>query len=199
MVGRDISKTLQDPEFDRLSAFYFLFIRLKLWVWENIHPNCGKFSPVYENTHPICGTLCRLETVAPTLLSRPELLTMMDLSFNKFTTVPNELDQFPLLNVLYLHGNGIRSLAETDKLSKCKKLRTLTVHGNPLDKTKDFRLYIIAAHTSLKALNFTSITDKERERSLIWRRMNSPKKKRSEYWCAFRSELFWVPSICIRA
>eukprot|EP00041_Stephanoeca_diplocostata_P012381 m.207613 g.207613 ORF g.207613 m.207613 type:complete len:221 (-) comp18931_c0_seq1:304-966(-) len=142
-------------------------------------PMPEQVSVILKLNNNTLASLAGLDIVAPAVLARPELLTMIDLSFNKFTIIPTELGNFPVLNIVYLHGNRIKSLSETDKLSKCGKLRTLTVHGNPLDKTKDYRLYIISAHRSLRSLNFTSITDKERERSRIWQRLNAPKKKRN--------------------
>ena len=37
---------------------------------------------------------------------------MIDLSFNGFTTVPEELEQLPNLSVIYLHGNEISKLKD---------------------------------------------------------------------------------------
>ena len=42
----------------------------------------------------------------------PSQLSMIDLSFNGFTTVPEELEQLPNLSVIYLHGNEISKLKD---------------------------------------------------------------------------------------
>lgn len=44
--------------------------------------------------------------------------------------------EFPELQILYLHGNQIGDVKEVAKLSGLTKLRKVTLHGNPLEKTK---------------------------------------------------------------
>lgn len=52
-------------------------------------------------------------------------------------------------------------------------LRSLTIHGNPIDTIPNFRLYIIAILKNLKKLDTVLITKKERDNSKFF--TNLPK------------------------
>lgn len=43
------------------------------------------------------------------------------------------------LSVLYLHGNSIQRLGEVNKLAILPRLRSLTLHGNPIEEEKGYR------------------------------------------------------------
>lgn len=43
------------------------------------------------------------------------------------------------LSVLYLHGNSIQRLGEVNKLAILPRLRSLTLHGNPVEEEKGYR------------------------------------------------------------
>ena len=70
---------------------------------------------------------------------------------------------YPELKVLNLHGNGIERMAEIDKLASLSNLRSLTVHGNPVEDTKGYRDYIINKIPQLEKLDFSKITKADRE------------------------------------
>ena len=85
--------------------------------------------------------------------------------------------EYPNLKVLYLHGNGIEKISELDKLSGLKNLRTLTVHGNPIeDEFSGYRHYIIARLPQLKNLDFSAITKQDRASALSWVDLNKTRK-----------------------
>ena len=60
-------------------------------------------------------------------------LRWVDLSFNSLTTIDEVITSFPTLCTLYLHANAIKHLSELDKLSKLEHLKSLTLHGNPIE------------------------------------------------------------------
>ena len=62
-----------------------------------------------------------LSSLASSLLSQQVLTTFFNLS------------------VLYLHGNSIQRLGEVNKLAALPRLRSLTLHGNPIEEEKGYR------------------------------------------------------------
>ena len=56
-------------------------------------------------------------------------------------------------------------MREFFKLTKLEYLRSLTVHGNPIDRIDGFRLILIAVFPSLKKLDTVMITKKEVDNS----------------------------------
>ncbi|KAL1774222.1 Folate receptor alpha [Sigmodon hispidus] len=77
--------------------------------------------------------------VTSQLLQHPENLAWIDLSFNDLTSIDPVLTTFFNLSVLYLHGNSIQRLGEVNKLSVLPRLRSLTLHGNPIEEEKGYR------------------------------------------------------------
>ncbi|KAI2561593.1 hypothetical protein G5576_006151 [Homo sapiens] len=76
--------------------------------------------------------------VASQLLEHPENLAWIDLSFNDLTSIDPVLTTFFNLSVLYLHGNSIQRLGEVNKLAVLPRLRSLTLHGNPMEEEKGY-------------------------------------------------------------
>ncbi|KAM9079721.1 leucine-rich repeat-containing protein 51 isoform 3-T3 [Megaptera novaeangliae] len=77
--------------------------------------------------------------VVSQLLEHPENLAWIDLSFNDLTSIDPVLTTFFNLSVLYLHGNSIQHLGEVNKLAVLPRLRSLTLHGNPIEEEKGYR------------------------------------------------------------
>jgi len=67
-------------------------------------------------------------------------LQWLDLQHNYLVTLSDELARFPNLKSLYLHCNYIWDMKEFTKISNLPVLRSVTVHGNPIDKIPNFRL-----------------------------------------------------------
>jgi Leucine-rich repeat (LRR) protein len=126
-----------------------------------------------------------MEEALQEVMENPEEnLTLVDLSHNKFSTVP-DLSRYQNLTVVYLHGNLITKLKEVKKLAKLPNLQKLTLNGNDvfyeatetsgrraekLEETPYYRHQIIyyLRNTQLKSLDNTPITPKDRENALIW-------------------------------
>lgn len=67
-------------------------------------------------------------------------LQWLDLQHNYLVTLSDELVKFPNLKSVYLHCNYIWDMKEFTKITNLPVLRSLTVHGNPIDKIPNFRL-----------------------------------------------------------
>lgn len=100
-----------------------------------------------------------------TVLSEPRRLDFLDLSCNKVTTVGQEIADFKTLTVLYLHGNKISNFKDIRALKELTELRKLTLHGNPVEAKKNYRLTVINALPKLKQLDFTPVTALDREKA----------------------------------
>ncbi|XP_045433746.1 leucine-rich repeat-containing protein 51 isoform X2 [Pipistrellus kuhlii] len=94
-------------------------------------------------------------------LQHPENLAWIDLSFNDLTSIDPVLTTFFNLSVLYLHGNSIQRLGEVNKLAILPRLRSLTLHGNPMEEEKGYR----------------GVTKADRTSAEVWKRMNIRPKK----------------------
>lgn len=62
-----------------------------------------------------------------------EYLMWVDLSHNRLIELTTDLATLPNLKTLYLHVNYIPSFKEIEKLKGSQLLRTLTIHGNPIE------------------------------------------------------------------
>ena len=72
-------------------------------------------------------------------MENPRDLTWLDLSFNSIGDIDKVLLDYEKLQVLYLHANAIKDVAEINKLQRLPNLRTLTLHGNPIENIKNYR------------------------------------------------------------
>lgn len=95
-------------------------------------------------------------------------LQWVDLSFNQLNTIDPALLQFQQLKALYLHGNLIRTLPSVERLRKLPKLISLTLNGNPIECSKVYRVYIVGALQSLRALDHSTITEDELQSAGAW-------------------------------
>ncbi|XP_045037745.1 leucine-rich repeat-containing protein 51 isoform X2 [Desmodus rotundus] len=95
------------------------------------------------------------------LLEHPGNLAWIDLSFNDLTSIDPVLTTFFNLSVLYLHGNSIQRLGEVNKLATLPRLRSLTLHGNPIEEEK----------------GYSGVTKADRTTAEVWKRMNIKHKK----------------------
>lgn len=102
----------------------------------------------------------------------PNQISSIDLSFNCLSNIPADLVKFEGLKCLYLHGNKIFDLSEIDSLKKLKNLTALTIHGNPVENINGFRFYILSKLPNLKHLNFSGLSKKDKQNSLIYVKSN---------------------------
>ncbi|XP_044927216.1 leucine rich transmembrane and O-methyltransferase domain containing isoform X1 [Mustela putorius furo] len=123
--------------------------------------------------------------VVSLLLEHPENLAWIDLSFNDLTSIDPVLTTFFNLSVLYLHGNSIQRLGEVNKLAVLPRLRSLTLHGNPIEEEKGYspslphRQYVLCTLPRITTFDFSGVTKADRTTAEVWKRMNiKPKKVR---------------------
>lgn len=89
------------------------------------------------------------------------------------------LTELSNLMMLYLHGNNIYSVSHIDKLASLEKLKSLTLHGNPMEVAVGYRQYVVCVLPQLQTFDFSGITKVERTTAESWIRMNA-KKPRSK-------------------
>lgn len=94
-------------------------------------------------------------------------LQWLDLQHNYLTGVSEEITLFKNLKTLYLHANYIPSIREFTNIRSLTNLRNLTVHGNPLVRIPNFRLYFIAIFPNLKKLDTVLISKKEKDNARV--------------------------------
>uniref|UniRef100_A0A803KB92 Leucine-rich repeat-containing protein 51 n=1 Tax=Xenopus tropicalis TaxID=8364 RepID=A0A803KB92_XENTR len=82
------------------------------------------------------------------------------------------LPKYRNLSVLNLHSNSIRQLSQVDKLAALPNLKSLTLHGNPIEGERGYRCYILSVLPQLKTLDFSAVTKQDRVTADVWRRMN---------------------------
>lgn len=118
--------------------------------------------------------LSQLQTIMSKILVNFNWLAWIDLSFNDISTLDISFCEFPELRLIYLHGNSIESINQVDKLKNVRHLHTLTLHGNPVEMTENYRYHIISKLPELKSFDFSAVT--KQERNLSFRRKFSNKK-----------------------
>lgn len=73
------------------------------------------------------------------------------------------------------HTPLLISLTELDKLQSLKNLTSLALHGNDIEKKKGYRMYVISLLPQLKKLDFSTITKRDRDNAMLWRKLHAPK------------------------
>ena len=112
------------------------------------------------------NAITELGTLKPTielLLVDPYLLTWLDLSFNLLTKIDAVICDLRELKILYLHGNNITQINEVDKLAGLENLQKLSLHGNPVEKVKNYKCYVLCLIQTLKNFDMSSITKNDRK------------------------------------
>lgn len=123
--------------------------------------------------------LSKFHGVMESIMAEPLLLSWIDLSFNSLTKIDDVFCQFRNLQILYLHGNTIMKLSEVDKLIELPHLSKLSLHGNPIENDKSYRLYVLTQVPQLRNFDMTAITRGDRLTADIWQKNMPIKKKRS--------------------
>lgn len=107
-----------------------------------------------------------LESLVNRVLDDPTYLSWLDLSFNEINEIGEEIETFTNLKIFYLHGNKIANIADTLKLRKLQSLRSLTLHGNPIEDIPCYRGYIVHLLPQLLVLDFSPVTAAEKKKAL---------------------------------
>ncbi|XP_060848622.1 leucine-rich repeat-containing protein 51-like [Rhopalosiphum padi] len=104
-----------------------------------------------------------LRNLADRLFEMADYLSWLDLSDNNLTSISDEFLLFPNLSMLYLHRNDIQDFVDTYKLRNLKKLRTLTLHNNPMCEISCYRSTVIHFLPNIRKLDNVVVVRSERE------------------------------------
>lgn len=105
------------------------------------------------------------ENLAQKLLDDPSHLSWLDLSFNEIVQIADDITHFPNLKIFYLHGNNISDINDVVKLKKLSTLKSLTLHGNPIENLPYYRGYIVHILPQLTTLDFSAVLSTERKKA----------------------------------
>ncbi|XP_069496408.1 leucine-rich repeat-containing protein 51 isoform X2 [Ambystoma mexicanum] len=111
------------------------------------------------------------------VLADPTQLRWIDLSFNDLSTIDTVITRYQNMYVLNLHANSIKELSEVDKLAYLPNLKSLTLHGNPIESEKGYRSYVISLLPGLKSFDFSGVTKQDRANAEAWKRMTTKSKR----------------------
>ena len=84
--------------------------------------------------------------------------------------------QLQNLRMIYLHGNNIIRLGEIDKLGGLPHLKSLSLHGNPIESNAGYRYYVLSRIPQLQTMDFSGVTNGDRRSAETWSRMTGSKK-----------------------
>ncbi|EFN86180.1 Leucine-rich repeat-containing protein 51 [Harpegnathos saltator] len=107
-----------------------------------------------------------LQLLANKVLDYPKHLSWLDLSFNEIDEIGKDIEQFPNLKILYLHGNKISNITDVLRLKKLLNLRSLTLHGNPVEDIPCYRNYVVHLLPQLQVFNFSPVIATEKKKAL---------------------------------
>jgi Leucine-rich repeat (LRR) protein len=90
-------------------------------------------------------------------------LKMLLLSNNRVARIaPGLGEHIPNIDTLILSNNKIESLSELDNLESFKKLKMLSLLGNPVTQKPNYRLHLIAKLPGLKVIDFRKVKPREK-------------------------------------
>lgn len=67
-----------------------------------------------------------------------------------------------------MHCNYIKDLKELQILKDCQNLKSLTIHGNPVETINNFRIYVIALLPQIKKIDTVLVSKKEKDNAFVW-------------------------------
>jgi hypothetical protein len=118
--------------------------------------------------------------VVDQLCTLPLQIAWIDLSFNELRSIPQCILDFQNLTVFYLHGNSISKISEVDKLGKLPKLKSLSLHGNDIETTPNYRAHVICRIPQLKTFDFSGVTKTDQAKADTIRRNLPTRKNKKE-------------------
>jgi len=128
-------------------------------------------------------TIKDLDAAIDDITSDVSKIKWVDLSFNQLTSIEEALLQCPQLTTLNLHSNSIEKLKDIKLLRHFRQLKSLTLHGNPVEDHKHYRNYVLTLVPSLRSIDFSSVTKQDRRNAETWKavyRQKLSKKRQSE-------------------
>jgi U2 small nuclear ribonucleoprotein A' len=98
------------------------------------------------------------------VLGRVHTLTLCN---NRIARISPEIaTSLPMLNTLTLTNNRLTSFSDVDALKDLKRLKRLTLLGNPVSKREDYRVYVAHVLPSVTILDFQKVKQTERDAAI---------------------------------
>eukprot|EP01052_Picozoa_sp_SAG31_P009805 SAG31_NODE_524_length_14529_cov_23.084130_4_plen_184_part_00 len=96
-----------------------------------------------------------------------DLLRLLDVSMNSLVSLSAaDIGSMIRLEVLYAHGNRFPDVRAAQGIAGCPGLRKLSLHGAPIETSKNYRVRVLALAPSVRQLDFTAVTTEERNHRL---------------------------------
>jgi Leucine-rich repeat (LRR) protein len=115
-------------------------------------------------------TIASFYPILDSVLYDLKRLQWVDLSHNYLERLDYDFQEIPDLKTLYLHENYLFEISDLEKVESLMKdqlthlpLRSLSLHGNPLDQIPNFRGYVISKLPHLQRMDSVLISKKERD------------------------------------
>ena len=148
-----ISKTQQ--YLNPLNQFYIDLRGYKIPYVENLAATNDQFE---------CIDLTENEISKLDELPQLKRLESILLSNNRISQIESNFGEMcPKLDTLILTNNRLAKLSDIDEIASCKTLVRLTLTGNMVANLQNYRLYTIHKIPTLKSLDYSNITQKERD------------------------------------
>ncbi|KER26953.1 hypothetical protein T265_05930 [Opisthorchis viverrini] len=153
-------------------------------IQPGIHWKCPKtkdgkwITKTLKATNNQIEEMTEIPEIVHELFGSAEWITWLDFSCNKITSIPASIRKLTSLKVIYLHGNQIKCFQDVQRLCDLADLRKLTLHGNPVEREKNYFRIVIAILPNLISLDFTGISKADHEASRPFERSGSRGRKR---------------------
>ena len=142
---------------------------------------CGEGANVIDKEGVDLGPPPSLETALSHVVADLSMIRWIDLSFNSIRVFGDCFKCMPSLQVLNLQANRIGDLKQVKQLGELPKLKKLSLFGNPIEEKKHYRSYVITVCPLVGQLDFSVVTNQERDTAAGWaftfRRKLNPEEK----------------------
>ena len=142
---------------------------------------CGEGANVIDKEGVDLGPPPSLEMALSHVVADLSMIRWIDLSFNSIRVFGDCFKCMPSLQVLNLQANRIGDLKQVKRLGELPKLKKLSLFGNPIEEKKHYRSYVITVCPLVGQLDFSVVTNQERDTAAGWaftfRRKLNPEEK----------------------
>jgi Leucine-rich repeat (LRR) protein len=121
-----------------------------------------------------------VDTITALFVDHSSHLQWLDLSFNDLKIIDDSILVLSNLTMLYLHGNNIKKMKEVEKLGTLLRLKSLSLHGNPIETVSGYRQYVLHHIPQLQTFDFSGVTKSDRKICEVWVGSTLPTSKQKK-------------------